>query len=148
MYAHKLNTREFICAWEQHVSPNTVMYYTHSLKMQCALSGLQPNSKNSKVSNKTEGSLVSFPTWKQTRWLPCLRHKQAFAGSHLNGVRGWLTGAQRRRVSWGSWLCKRDQRMAAPWIRAPQWSIVNWAPCVKATERLVCTAAAICHNCP
>lgn len=71
-----------------------------------------------------------------------------FTSSHLNGVRVWLAGLQRRRVSWGGWLSKQDQRMAAPWIRAPQWSIVNWAPCVKATERLVCTAAAICHNCP
>lgn len=31
-------------------------------------------------------------------------------------------------------------------IRYWQWLIVNWVPCVKATERLVYTAAAICQN--
>lgn len=62
---------------------------------------------------------------------------------HLNGVTG-QEESPGGRWSWG----ERDQRIAAAWIRAPQWSIVNWAPCVKATERLVCTAAAICHNCP
>lgn len=134
MHAHKLNTRE-------HLSPNTLRAATQSQRTpKCQI-------KPRLFSVKEPG----FPTWKQTRWLPCLRPKHAlrlFAGSHLNGVTGWLTGVQRRRVSRGSWLGKRDQRMAAPWIRAPQWSIVNWAPCVKATERLVCTAAAICHNCP
>lgn len=146
MYAREPNTRELVCACE-HTSPNTQTHCTHSVFSQ----GCNPIPENSKVSNKTQALLHRSPnmeTNKMATVSPARAGLAVLTSSHLNGVRGRLTGVQRRRVSGGSWLGKRDQRMAAPWIRAPQWSIVNWAPCVKATERLVCTAAAICHNCP